>query len=162
MFTYLLLMCSLLSIAPATDCQTIDDRDRRSFDNLRPIILDADGDGAPDRLLPRTYAVTLNRWRHNGIKTKYGEAHWIAFDLKTSKGRTLRSIFKYQYGTSAADYWVYAIVPCDVNKDGKADLIFYSGDDTSDETIILLNRGGRFSVSSRKQTTAEDDIIGEN
>lgn len=162
MFTSLLLLCSLLSAAPAMDCQTIDDRDRRSFDNLQPIIMDADGDGTPDRLTPRTYSVTMSRWRPGGIKMKYGEAHWITFDLKTGKGRTLRSIFKYQYGTSAADYWVYAIVPCDVNKDGRTDLIFYSGDDTSDETIILLNRGGRFGVHSRKKTTSEDDIIVEN
>jgi hypothetical protein len=103
-----------------------------------------DGDGQPDNITPRTYTVKANH--------KPKETHWITFDLKTAKGRTLDMFFKYRYGTSEADYWVYALVPCDVNKDGRIDLIFYSGDDTTDETIILLNRGGRFVVHSRKTT----------
>jgi hypothetical protein len=47
-------------------------------------------------------------------------------------------------------------VPCDVNKDGLIDLVFYSGDDTSDETIILLNKADRFIVDSRKVSEAEN------
>jgi hypothetical protein len=162
MFTSLLLACSLLSVAASPECRTINDRDRRPFTNLKPIIMDADGDRLPDRLTPRTYVAPMTRWRHDRIKMKYGESHWITFDLKTGKGRTRRSIFKYQYGTNKADYWVYALVPCDDNKDGKTDLIFYSGDDTSDETIVLLNEGGRFTILSRKRTIAKDDVIVEN
>ena len=142
MFTHLLLSCLLLSITPSADCRKIEDRDKRSFHDLSPFAVDVDGDGQPDSITPRLYIVKSNR--------KAKEAHWITFDIKTSKGRTINSFFKYRYGTSAADYWVYALVPCDLNKDGRIDLIFYSGDDTSDETIVLLNRRGRFIVHSRK------------
>jgi hypothetical protein len=142
MFTHLLLSCLLLSITSSADCGKIEDQDKRSFHDLSPVVVDADGDGQPDSIAPRTYIVKANH--------KLQETHWIAFDLKTSKGRTLSSFFKYQYGTSRADYWVYALVPCDINQDGKIDLIFYSGDDTSDETIVLLNSRGRFIVHSRK------------
>ena len=144
--------CSLLSITPSKDCRVIEDRDKRGFDDLRPIIVDVDGDGKPDTITPRTYAVRINRKSKGKSRRKPREVHWITFDLKTSKGRVLRSFFKYDYGTDEADYWVYALVPCDFNKDGRKDLIFYTGDDTSDETVFLLNKGGSFIVHSRKHT----------
>ncbi len=63
----------------------------------------------------------------------------------------MNSFFRYQYGSGEADYWVYALVSAgDINGDGKRDLIFYSGDDSSDETITLINRGNRFIVHKRK------------
>lgn len=147
---YLLLICSLLSITSSADCRIIEDRDRRSFDELTPIFLDVDADGKRDLISPRIYTSRRARKSPGKPRMKAKEIHWITFDLKTSKGRIVNSFFKYQYGSDEADYWVYALVPCDVNKDGRTDLVFYSGDDTSDETIILLNRGGRFIVQSRK------------
>jgi hypothetical protein len=148
MFAHLILACSLFSIAPSADCGIIEDRDRRSFAELTPIFLDVDGDLKLDRISPRVYSLTSapNRKR----KSRAKETHWITFDLNTSSGMVLRSFFRYQYGTDEGNYWVYALVPCDVNKDGRTELVFYSGDDTSDETIVLLNRGGRFIVHSRK------------
>ena len=65
----------------------------------------------------------------------------------------MRSFFKYRYGIDKTDYWVWALVPCKVNKDGRRDLAFYAGDDTSDETIVILNQGSRFRVHSRKVST---------
>src|SRR2546421_8295628 len=146
---HLIMACSLLSITPFKGCREIEDSDKRGFRDLSPIIVDVDGDGKPDTITPRTYAVRINRKPHGKARRKPREANWIAFDLKTSKGRVLRSFFKYQYGTDEADYWVYALVPCEFNKDGRKDFIFYTGDDTSDETIVLLNRGGSFIVHSR-------------
>jgi hypothetical protein len=112
--------------------------------------MDVDGDEKPDRISPRVYALRAKRKPRGDARRKAKETHWITFDLKTSKGRESNSFFKYDYGSEEADYWVYALVPCDVNKDGRADLVFYSGDDTSSETIILLNKGGRFIIHSRK------------
>jgi len=149
-FANLILACSLLSLAPPADCRIIEDRDRRSFDERVPIFIDVDGDGKPDRISPRVYKVRAKREPPGNGRAKAKETHWITFDLKTSKGRVAKSFFRYEYGTDEAGYWVYALVPCDVNKDGRADLVFYSGDDTSDETIILLNKGGRFIVHSRE------------
>jgi len=155
MFANLILACTLLSPAPAADCRIIEDRDRRSFDDRSPVFLDVDGDGKPDRISPRVYTVKAKRRPPGDRRPRGKETHWITFDLKTSQGRAANSFFRYEYGTDEADYWVYALVPCDVNRDGRADLVFYSGDDTSDETIILLNRGGRFVVHSRQVTTEE-------
>jgi hypothetical protein len=136
------------------DCRKlvgVDDSDRRSFDGRDPIQIDVDGDGESDTITPRAYAVKLNRKASGKSKAKPRELHWISFDLRTSKGHTINSFFKYNYGTDEADYWVYAIVPCRVNRDGRTDLFFYSGDDTSEEMIILVNRGSVFKIFSRKQ-----------
>ena len=134
------------------DCRkvVIRDSDRRSFDGRNSFTLDVDGDGRPDTITQRTYTVQATR-KGSGVAPPEGrERRWIAFDIKTGKGRTLKSFFKYDYGTDEASYWVYALVPCSVNGDGRTDLLFYSGDDTSDETVILVNRGNVFKVHSRK------------
>lgn len=132
------------------DCRKIvvQDSDRRGFDEREPVMLDVDGDGELDTITPRTYEVKITR-KVSG-KTIRGANHWITFDLKTSKGRVINSFFKYKYGTDEADYWVYAFVPCRANSSRRTDLLFYSGDDTSDETIILENRENSFKVRSRK------------
>lgn len=142
-----LLLCSLGAQA---DCRTIDDRDRRGFDDHRPIVIDVDNDGQPDRIQPRVLKLKPTRERHGPKRWREKESHWIVFDLKTSRGRTIKSFFRYKYGSNWADYWVYAVVPCDVNSDGRSDLVFYSGDDESDETIILLNKNGRFVFYSKE------------
>lgn len=141
MFISLALTCLLLSVPPSADCRTVEDRDRRSFDEQGVITIDVDGDGKPDTITPRIYKAGGNRW--------------ISFDLKTSKGRDLKSFFKYKYGNDESEFWVYALVPCNINKDGRTDLVFYAGDDTSNETIDLVNRGNSFGVQSRKVIDVE-------
>jgi hypothetical protein len=150
MFSYLLLSLTLLPTAFSGNCGQIDDRDRRGFDNVTPILLDVDGDGKPDEITPRIYSGTTIR-RRDAKNRKAYVSHWITFDLRATAGRRQRSFFKYQYGTGMADYWVYALVPCDINKDGRMDLIFYSGDDTSAETVVLINKESGFKVLSRKR-----------
>ncbi len=134
------------------DCRKIvvQDPDRRGFDERDSFGIDVDDDGKPDKITPRTYTVKTTRKVSDKTKPKAGEIHWIAFDLKTSKGRVIKSFFKYNYGTDEADYWVYALVPCRLNRDGRTDLLFYAGDDTSEESIILVNRKNAFKVFSRK------------
>jgi len=143
------------------NCRQIEDHDRRGFDNIKPILLDIDGDGKPDDITPRVYSVTTIGKRHGKNRRTY-VSHWITFDLRTTEGRRLRSFFRYQYGTEIADYWVYALIPCDVNKDGRMDLIFYSGDDTSAETIVLINKGNRFKVLPGKSEHSPLSQISKN
>ncbi len=133
------------------DCRKVivQDPDRSSFDDRNSFMLDVDRDGRPDTIISRTY--TLKAARKGSRRLTPNAREMIAFDMKTSRGRLLKSFFRYDYGTDEADYWVYAFVPCSVNGDGRPDLLFYSGDDTSVEEIILVNRGNAFKVHSRKQ-----------
>ena len=140
----------LLAVGAQIDCRRVDDRHKRSFTQVAPIVIDVDNDGKPDKVLPRVLKLKPTRERHGPKRIREKESHWIVFDLTTGKGQKQRSFFRYNYGSDWADYWVYALVPCDVNGDRKMDLLFYSGDDESDETIILLNKNGRFVVHSRK------------
>jgi hypothetical protein len=110
-----------------------------------------DGDAEPDTITPRIYTVKTNQKISDGTKLKALDLHWIAFDLKPSKGRALNSFFKYHYGNNVDDYYVFAFVPCTINRDQKPDLLFYAGDDTGHEEVILVNRGNVFKIYSRKE-----------
>lgn len=138
---------SVLAQNETISCQNriVDDSEKRDYvgGSFSP---DVDGDGKADTITAKTYTVKVSK----NAKAKIKEAHWISFDLKTSKGKMLKSFFKYKYGDNRADYWIYALIPCSSDKDGKTDLLFYAGDDTSDETIILRNIGTSFKVVSRK------------
>jgi hypothetical protein len=149
----ILLACVLAFVAVSGDSQHPDDNDKRGFDELGPILIDVDGDGKADRIQPRTYR-TYDR-RKKPLR-KRDVSNWITFDLTTSRGRKIRSFFTYNYGTAeqGGSYWVYALTA--INKDGRTDLMFYAGDDTSDITIMLANLGGRFSVISRKTSNSDD------
>lgn len=133
----------------------VQDADRRSFDDTGAFALDVDGDGRPDSVTPRAYTVKRGRTKSDKSTSKAREIHRIAFDVRTSLGRHLKSFFTYDYGTDEAGYWMYAFVRCDADGDAEADLLFYSGDDTSEETVILEYSGGVFKVRSRKTDDLE-------
>jgi hypothetical protein len=144
-----------LTFAPAAAQD--DEYERRGFDELSAIKIDVDGDGKPDTIRPRTYQIE-RRVKGKPLR-KRDVQNWIAFDLVTSRGRTVKSFFKYKYGTAeyGDSYWVYALKSAgDVDRDGRTDLVFYSGDDTSDETVILANKKNRFVVYQRKVSDSGD------
>ena len=146
-------------VALAAQAQSIRDEDRRGFDELGPVLIDVDGDGKSDRIQPRTYQ-TYKRQRGKRLYPR-DIRNWITFDLYGSRSGLVKAFFTYNYGTAenGGSYWVYALIPAgDIDKDGKRDLIFYAGDDTTDETVTLLNRGNRFIVRSRKVEGPDDWI----
>lgn len=150
-----------LFLLPAifVNAQEITDADRRGFDELSPVTIDLDGDNKPDTITPRTYQIKPKDRKN----AKLSEVqNWIAFDLATSKGRMVKSIFKYKYGTAeqGGSYWVYALKSAgDFNNDGKTDLVFYSGDDTTEETVFLANTQKGFLIDKKKSFFRE---LGKN
>lgn len=127
---YKLLFCWLLLFATVAalqaqekpklpDCRKypVDDSDKRDIADRDSFTLDADGDGKPDTVTTKTYAVKINRRAAmNKIEPPPGETHWIAFDLKMSGGRVLKRFFKFNYGTDQANDSVYALILCSVNQ----------------------------------------------
>ena len=147
----ILSLCILLLASSFVEAQIISDDVKRSFHELKPIKIDVDGDKRADTIQPRIYALVPECAKGRPVKFTDIQ-HWIAFDLIFATGRRIPSFFKYQYGTDEADYWVYAIISAgDINHDGMTDLVFYSGDDTSDETVTLISKGRHFTVTSRKR-----------
>lgn len=121
-------------------CQFHDvyDSERHGFDELKPIRIDVDGDGHLDTITPHV-------WRTGKTKVQ----HWISFDVRRARGGSKSSFFKYMYG-GADTYWVWALVPCKADGDRLPDLLFYTGDDTSQESVILKNTGSSFRVLKRR------------
>jgi hypothetical protein len=150
-----LILSIILSVVATVYSQDITDEDRRDFEDFTPIKIDVDGDGRLDTIKPRIYQIaTKPGIKGKRLRKRYIQ-NWITFDLITGKGHTIKSFFKYNYGTAeqGGSYWVYALKSAgNINNDGKPDLIFYSGDDTSDETIWLANKGNRF-VEFRRVTS---------
>ncbi len=141
----LILLLSFLSGRNAFS-QVITDEDKHSFDSLPRLSIDIDGDGKAESIRPRTYSVRESRTTQS---RKARTAHWIAFDLlPTSKG-TRKTLFRYRYGDDRADYWVWALKSAgDMNADERNDLVFYSGDDTTDETVLLIQESVSFRACS--------------
>lgn len=62
---------------------------------------------------------------------------WVNFQLVRDGKRS--TLFEHNIGNNLATYWVHHISEVrHLNNDGNVDLVFYQGDDTSDETVLLL------------------------
>ena len=133
----------MLAAQSTPACLDVADADKRPYDDLTPIPIQVGPGGSVASVIPRVYVTRSPKRARRGAR----EAHWIAFDLKRADGSVQKSFFRFNYGDNLADYWIYALVPCDVNQDGRTDLVFYAGDDTSDDIVVLLNRNGRFRES---------------
>ena len=149
----------LLPLVGQGSWQHVDDSDKRGFDELAPLHFDLDGDGRLDAIRPRIYKLRPRPTRSSqGDRPR--QEHWIAFDLRLPTGATRKSFFRYRYGDDRADYWVWAVKPAgDLNHDGRMDLVFYTGDDTTDETVVLLQKGNGFKAVSSGLILCEDCVL---
>jgi hypothetical protein len=64
----------------------------------------------------------------------------VQYELAIEGSKAPRKLmFEHRIGTDLAIYWVRHIREVrHLNQDGNPDLVFYAGDDTSDDTVILL------------------------
>ena len=123
-----------------------DDWNRRTFDDLSPVSIVVGGGDV--QVVPSTQ---VSR-RRNGT-----ELYSITLSLRRSGGQTSRPFFRYRYGDSRfGQYWVYALEVCDFNRDGRQDLTFYAGDDTTDVTVSFVNTGKKLREVKRVVTEGID------
>ena len=117
---------------------------RRSFTELDPITVVSEG--VPWQVEPRTYS------QKDGDR---GETHWVALTLRRPGSTEEQPFFKYRYGDESAQYWVYVLHVCDSNADGRQDLTFYAGDDTTDVRVEFVNTGSDLRETKRTMTEGE-------
>jgi hypothetical protein len=113
----------------------------QSFSDPSSFTVEMDGTGATETVEVRTYRT--RRWLRSG------GSKWISFSFRSREVARSKPFFRYRYGSAEAAYWVYRVGTCDANGDGRADLVFYAGDDTSEETVVLLNTGSSFRETFR-------------
>jgi hypothetical protein len=89
------------------------------------------------------------------------------FQIEPANGGKQSTFFEYRIGTNLAVYWIAHLSEVrHINNDGIIDLVFYAGDDTSDETVLLLRRAdsvkavyaGSQGLSRRKRPSNVGEI----
>jgi hypothetical protein len=140
--TFLLVVIGLSACVTTDPCHA--PWERRSFDDLEPIVVSSSG--MAWNVVPKTYA----RPTGEGNST-----HWISLTLKPAGSEAGETFFDFQYGDDVATYWVYALRVCDLNADGRDDLMFYAGDDTSDVRVEFTNTGS--TLAETKRSTTQDE-----
>jgi hypothetical protein len=121
----------------------------RAFDDASPIRIDLDGDGRDDRLTPRI--LELRRAFIPGA-TPFPDGdleRYVAFALDTAAGRSVGTVLQFRFGTENGGYRQYLVDAVgDADGDGRGDLAVQVGGELPAETIVLLDRGERFSPRS--------------
>ncbi len=143
-----LVLASLVAIALPAQADPIPERPERSYVKAPELHLMMDLDRkvglekvfksqierpiTPDKICPI-------RIRSEQVKRDV----FVQFHIEPGDGGKRSLLFEQNIGTNLATYWVSEIREVrHINNDGISDLVYYAGDDTSDETVLLLRREG--------------------
>jgi hypothetical protein len=109
---------------------------------------DIDGDGKSDRVVASYYTQPVLTRKFPSLNTcQTLPGIFVRYTLTSSKTKQSRVIFEYSYGTSLVRYWVHELkVAGDLDRNDLQDLIFYAGDDTSDESVVLFQQQAGFKA----------------
>jgi hypothetical protein len=111
---------------------------------------DIDGNNIPDRIVASYFirpVLVLDDGQKNTCKTVPGI--FVRYTLYPDLQKSGKVIFEENYGSTRASYWVHRLtLGKDLDRDGRKDLVFYMGDDTSDETTYLLQKPVGFKAVS--------------
>lgn len=67
--------------------------------------------------------------------------------VNVNKKQDTMLIFDHLYGTDEWNYWAHEVKKfTDINKDGLIDLLYYEGDDVSEETVVIINKKKYFKA----------------
>lgn len=100
---------------------------------------DIDNNGKTDRIVASYFIrpVLVPNYNSNTCQTVSGK--FVRYTLYADGDKTGKVILEQSYGTSLASYWIHKlIVDKDIDGDGRKELLFYMGDDTSQESMYLF------------------------
>jgi hypothetical protein len=128
---------------------------------------DINGNGIPDRVVAtyfiRPILVLKSRKEHT-CQTLPGK--FVRYTLYADGQKNGKVIFEESYGSTVGSYWVHRLeIGKDLNRDGLKDLVFYMGDDISDDKTYLLQKPQGFKAVSAggaglpSYTIAEDRLL---
>jgi hypothetical protein len=144
-----LLILLLSQIGVSIDSQTPAEAKELKIPKSKTVLnTDIDGDGKSDRVIASYYTQPVLTYNFSAINTcQTLPGIFIRYTLESSKTRSSRVIFEYRYGTVLAQYWVRELrVDRDIDRNGLIDLVFYTGDDTSDEKVVLFQQQQGFKA----------------
>lgn len=109
---------------------------------------DLDGNGKAERIIQIKFQKqTQLPSRKDLSKYEIRNGHYIRYVFYRNGQEKGMTIFEYFIGDDEAVYWQYRIEKTvDLNNDGWKDLVFYAGDDTTQEYIILLQKPDYFKA----------------
>lgn len=116
--------------------------------NNEDFIADLNGNGIPDRIVKIEHKKPFKRlsWIER-TKCEMATGHFAKFVLYLDNQKDGKVIFDYLIGDEEAQYWQYRIDKAvDLNNDGVKDLIFYAGDDTTEEYVFLIQKQNFFKA----------------
>jgi hypothetical protein len=100
---------------------------------------DIDNNGKPDRIIASYFIrpVLVPKYGSNACQTLSGK--FVRYTLYSDGQKSGKVILEQSYGTSLASYWIHKLtLDKDLDGDGRKELLFYMGDDTSQESIYLF------------------------
>jgi hypothetical protein len=100
---------------------------------------DIDNNGKPDRIVASYFirSVLVPQYSSKSCQTLSGK--FVRYTLYADGAKTGKVILEQSYGTSRASYWVHRLtLDKDLDGDGRKELLFYMGDDTTEESIYLF------------------------
>ncbi len=100
---------------------------------------DIDNNGKPDRIVASYFIRPVLVPKYNSKTCQTLSGKFVRYTLYANGEKTGKVILEQSYGTSLASYWVHRLtLDKDIDGDGRKELFFYMGDDTTEESIYLF------------------------
>lgn len=115
----------------------------------KPVFVgDLDGNGKPERIVQIQFTKPIQLpSRKDLTKRETRNGHFVKYVLYRDDEKKGITIFEYLIGDDEAVYWQYRIDEAiDLNQDSKKDLVFYAGDDTTQEYVFLIQKPDYFKA----------------